>query len=326
MRIFLTGATGFIGGTLARQLAAAGHNVVAIARNPDKAGDLSKAGVLVVRGDVTERASLVDAMRGAEVVFHIAGWYKVGVNEPEQAQAINVEGTRNVLDVMREHGIPRGVYTSTLAINSDTGGRLVDETFTFSGTHRTVYDRTKADAHHVAVGYIREGLPLTIVMPGLVYGPGDTSTVHETFVSLLKGRLPMIPRDVYYSPAYIDDIAHAHWLALEKGQPGEHYIIGGEVASLPDLLRAASTYAGVPMPRVQVSGGMMLTSAKLAKPFDGLLPRLYRSESLMSSATSYTGSNAKARRELGYDPRPLSAGIPPTIDWELAQLGMKRKV
>jgi nucleoside-diphosphate-sugar epimerase len=192
MKYFVTGATGFVGGHVARQLIAAGHEVVAVVRTPAKAHDL--AGVILHQGDVTEKESMRAPMQGVDGVFHIAGWYKVGVRDKTPGEKINVEGTRNVLELMRELSIPRGVYTSTLAINSDTHGKLVDESYHYTGSHLSEYDRSKWAAHYeVAEPMIAEGLPLTIVMPGLIYGPGDTSSARTTFLQYLQRKLPFIP-------------------------------------------------------------------------------------------------------------------------------------
>src|SRR5262249_9542155 len=150
MIAFLTGATGFIGGAIARQLVSAGHRVRAVVRNPSKASALAQLGVELHEGDVTDRETLRRPMTGADAVLHVAGWYTLGGRDNRDAFRINVDGTRNVLTVMRELGIPKGVYTSTLAVNSDTGGRIVDETYRFDGRHISVYDRSKDEAHRVA--------------------------------------------------------------------------------------------------------------------------------------------------------------------------------
>src|SRR5262249_6995812 len=150
MKYFLTGATGFLGGQLARQLVTAGHGVVALVRSPAKATDLAALGVTLAQGDVTDPASLRAPMQGVDGVFHVAGWYKIGQRDSSAAQTINVDGTRNVLAVMRELGIPKGVYTSTLAIWSDTHGQKPDERYHFTGRHISEYDRTKAAAHEIA--------------------------------------------------------------------------------------------------------------------------------------------------------------------------------
>src|SRR5688572_25446857 len=229
MRYFLTGATGFIGGRIARQLREAGPDVAALVRSPDKAEGLRALGVSLHTGDVTDRRSLRPAMEGADGVFHAAAWYVLGRPDRHEAERVNVGGTFNVLDVMRELRIPRGVYTSTLAVFSDTRGRLVDESYRFDGKHLTEYDRTKWLAHyHVALPMIeRHNLPLVIVQPGVVYGPGDHSRVRDTFVQYLRGRLRVLPKRTAYCWSHVDDTARGHILAMEKGKPGEAYILAG---------------------------------------------------------------------------------------------------
>jgi nucleoside-diphosphate-sugar epimerase len=190
MKYFITGATGFVGNVLARQLRTAGHEVHASVRSPQKASDLQSLGVKLFLGDITDKESMREAMQGVDGIFHVAGWYKVGAHDKSPGEKINVHGTRNVLELMKELRIPRGVYTSTLAVNSDTHCQLVDESYRFTGKHISEYDRTKAIAHHIADQFIAEGLPLIIVMPGLVYGPGDTSTLRHNIIDFLQGKLP----------------------------------------------------------------------------------------------------------------------------------------
>jgi len=128
MKYFVTGATGFIGGEVVRQLIAAGHTVVAVVRSPEKAQALTNLGVEIHQGDITDKASLRAPMTGADGVFHIAAWYKLGARDTSVAEKINVQGTRNVLELMQELNIPKGVYTSTVAVFSDTRGKGMDET------------------------------------------------------------------------------------------------------------------------------------------------------------------------------------------------------
>jgi nucleoside-diphosphate-sugar epimerase len=144
MKYFVTGATGFIGGRVTRQLLAAGHEVIVLVRTPSAAQDLVTEGVKVHVGDITNKESLRTPMTGVDGVFHIAAWYKVGVRDTSQAETINVSGTRNVLEMMKELGIPKGVYTSTLTVFSDTRGQMVDESYQYTGsTFLSEYDRTK---------------------------------------------------------------------------------------------------------------------------------------------------------------------------------------
>ena len=323
MRYFVTGATGFIGGVVVRKLRQRGDEVVALVRDPGRARHLADDGVELARGDVSDRESLAEPMSGVDGVFHIAGWYKVGVDDRAAAWETNVEGTRNVLATMAELGTPKGVYTSTVAINSDTHGVEVDESYRFVGKHLSLYDTTKAEAHRIARAQIAEGLPLVIVMPGLVYGPEDTSGVRASLRELLRGRLPALPTGTEYSWAHVDDIAEAHLLAMDDAPVGETYIVAGERASLLDAMRLAAQVSGRRAP-VGIPAGAM----RAMGPVTGLLgkvlpvPPEYTPEGLrVVAGTTYLGSNAKARRELGYDPRPLADGWVETVRHEMATMG-----
>ncbi len=325
MRYFVTGATGFVGGRVVRQLVDSGHEVVAVARNPDKAQDLAALGVTLARGDVTDKESMRAPMTGADGVFHIAGWYKIGVKDKRDGERINIGGTRNVLELMRELGIPRGVYTSTLAVFSDTHGRLVDETYRYDGPHLSEYDRTKWVAHYeVAEPMIAAGLPLVIVQPGLIYGPGDTSSVRTTLLQYLQRKLPMIPTRTAFCWAHVDDIARGHILAMERGRPGESYIIAGPPHTLVDALQLAVSITGVPGPRIHVPPAGMKATAALMSVVERAVPvpDEYSAEYLrVNAGTTYLGDNAKARRELGYAPRPLRDGLAETLQHEMRLLG-----
>ena len=326
MRYFVTGATGFIGGHLARQLAAGGHHVVALVREPARAADLAQLGIELAPGDVTDRESLRAPMRGADGVFHVAGWYKLGVRESTAAALTNVQGTRNVLEVMRELSVPKGVYTSTVAVNSDTHGKLLDETYRSPGAPLSVYDQTKWRAHYeVAEPLMRQGLPLVIAMPGLTYGPGDTSPVHTALVQYLQRKLPMVPLETAYSWGHVDDIARGHMLAMERGQVGERYIIAGPTHTLLEALEMARDITGIPLPTRRASPGMLRAMARVMGVVGSVvpLPPDYSAEYLrVSAGVTYAGENAKARRELGYDPRPLADGLRETLLYEMGQLGM----
>lgn len=254
-------------------------------------------------------------MTGVDGVFHIAGWYKIGTKDPAEGDRVNVAGTRNVLAAMKNLGIPKGVYTSTLAVFSDTRGQLVDESYRTKGNGPwlTHYDRTKWLAHYkIAEPMIREGLPLVIVQPGLNYGPGDTSEVRPIFVRYLRRRLTALPRETAYCWGHVDDTARGHLLAMEKGVPGESYIIAGPPHSLIEAFEIAQRITGIRAPRMHVSPRLLRGIARLA-----------RSERLRDVAgVTYLGSNEKARRVLGFDPRPLEAGLRETLAHEMQLLGM----
>ncbi len=328
MRYFVTGATGFIGGRVARMLVAAGHQVVAIARHPAAATDLSNLGVQVVAGDVTDRESLREPMTGVDGVYHIAGWYRIGVKDKSQAARINVDGTRNVLEIMRELGIPRGVYTSTLAVNSDTHGRVVDETYRYTGPFLSEYDRTKWVAHYqVAEPMIEAGLPLVIVMPGVVYGPGDTSSLRTTFLQYLERKLPVVPQRTAFCWATVEDTARGHLLAMEKGKVGESYMICGEPHTLVEALDLTETVTGIPRPASAPPFVFKAMSRFMSVAEKGIsVPEQFSAENLrVIAGVTYLGSNAKARRELGFAPRPLEEGLPEMLYHEMGLLGLEPK-
>ena len=263
-------------------------------------------------------------MMGVDGVFHIAGWYKIGARDKSEARRTNVDGTRNVLETMRELGIAKGVYTSTLAIFSDTHGQKPDESYKFTGKHISVYDQTKAEAHEIAEGFIRDGLPLVIVQPGLIYGPGDTSALAPSIRQYLRRRLPVVPQGTTFCWAYVDDVARGHLLAMEKGRVGESYILAGPCHKLTEFFELAQEITGVPMPKTRMAPGVMRAMAGLMNVAEKIVPvpQIYTSEYLrVNGGTTYMGDNSKARRELGYDPRPLKEGLEETLRYEME--GMK---
>ncbi|MBN1283992.1 MAG: NAD-dependent epimerase/dehydratase family protein [Anaerolineae bacterium] len=327
MKYFVTGATGFIGGHVARQLVEAGHRVTALARDPAKATDLAALGVTVWQGDILDKESMRAPMTGVDGVFHIAAWYKVGAKDASMAYRINVEGTRSVLELMHELEIPKGVYTSTLAVFSDTGGRVVDENYYMTGEFLSEYDRTKWVAHYqVALPMIEKGLPLVVVLPGLVYGPGDHSSVRTAVVQYLQGRLPVSPQKTAFCWAHVEDTARGHLLAMEKGKPGASYIIAGPVYTFIEALAMAEQITGVPAPRLHPGPGTMRALSKLMRFVERFMPvpEVYASEMLrILAGVTYLGSHAKARRELGYTLRPFEEGWRETLYHEMELLGMR---
>jgi nucleoside-diphosphate-sugar epimerase len=322
MRYFLTGATGFVGNAVAHQLLEQGHQVNAIIRDPQKAVELKKLSANVYLGDITDKESMRAAMRGVDGVYHIAAWYKIGAHKNrDQGEKVNIQGSRNVFELMKELRIPKGVYTSTLAINSNTHDKLVDETYHFTGKHISEYDRTKAAAHDLAKNFIAEGLSLVIVMPGIIYGPGDTSTLRTNITDFLKNRLPMLPTKTAMCWAHVEDIAKGHILAMEKGKFGETYIIAGECETLQNAFKLASQITGKQAP-FSIPYQLVSAMAAVAKPFDALLPETYTSEGLrVIAGATYIGDNSKAKRELGYEPRSFRQGWEETIRHEMSLLG-----
>jgi len=327
MKYFVTGATGFVGGRGVRQLIDAGHQVVVVVRNPAKATDLASLGIEIHQGDVTDKESMRTPMQGVDGVFRIAGWYKIDVRDKSEGAKTNIQGTRNVLELMWELGIAKGVYTSTVAVFSDTHGRMVDETYIYKGPHLSEYDRTKWVTHYkVTEPMVEGGLPLVIVQPGVIYGPGDSSSLHTALVQYLQRKLPMMPGRTAFCWAHVDDIAHGHILAMEKGIPSQSYIIAGPKHAFVDAMKLAQQATGVPTPWMIAPPPMMKAMAGMMGVVEKIVavPESYSADYLrVNAGVTYIATNAKAVRELGYNPRPLEEGLPETLQYEMQLLGMK---
>ena len=325
-RYLVTGATGFLGSELAKQLVGRGHQAVALVRSPEKASLLKALGVPLHVGDISDRESLRQPMTGVDGVFHTAAWYRIGIKDSRHiAERTNVEGTRNVLEVARQLSIPRVVYTSTVGVFGDTRGRMVDESYYSHGPFLTEYDRTKWVAHYeVAVPMMAAGLPLIIAMPGLVYGPGDTSAVRTTLTQLLRGRLFITPKGVTFAWGYIEDIARGLRQAMDVGTIGQSYILAGPPHTFQDAFAMAAKIAGRRQPPLHPPPMLMRGAAKMA----GFVERWnfqfpYPAETLrLMAGTTWLGSSAKAEKELGFTTRPLEEGLRHTVEHELRQLGM----
>jgi nucleoside-diphosphate-sugar epimerase len=327
---FITGATGFVGGAIADMLLDEGHDLVVLARTPSKAEDLADRGAEVVDGDITEKESMRDAMDGTDGVYHIAAWYKVGAADDSKAERINVGGTRNVLELVDELDIPKAVYTSSIAINSDTKGQVVDESYRFEGPHQSEYDRTKWTAHYEVVEPMAaDGVPVVSLLPGAIYGPGDTSQIRKFLRMYLKGILPAVPQRTAMSFGHIEDTARAHLQAMEDGEPGEEYIVTGPHRTVVELFETAADITGIPAPRgvpPEVFTGLSIFSG-FAEPFVDMqdivdLPDFFRSETLrVMAGSTYLGDNSKAVEELGLEHRPFEDGLRKTIAHEMRDLG-----
>lgn len=322
-RYFVTGATGFLGAEITKQLISRGHQVVALIRSPAKAGLLRTLGVALHEGDITDRESLRAPMADTDGVFHCAAWFKVGVTDP-LAERTNVEGTRNVLETMREMGIPKGVYTSSVVVFSDTHGRVPDEIYRYDGPHLSEYNRTKWLAHYtVALPMMAAGLPLVVVMPGLVYGPGDTSGMHAALVSLLRKRLPFTPRRTAFCWAHVEDTARGHIQAMEQGRAGQTYLITGPRHTFEEAFDLVARLSKVPRPllhpgprTMRAMAGMMSLVGRFADLPPALTPEALR----VLAGCTYFGSNDKAVRELGFSARSLAEGMDQTLEHELRAL------
>lgn len=318
MKAFVTGGTGFIGRHLVRQLLEKGYDVHALARSAQGCAMIENMGATAVRGDITDVNSMRAGMAGSDVVFHVAGWYQVGAGSAAQAETINVGGTRKVLRLAHELGVPKIVYTSTIAVFGDTHGELVDEAFYQGGPFLTEYDRTKWLAHYkVALPLIEKGAPITIVMPGGVYGPGDTSLIAELMRLFYRG-FPAVPGpETTLTYAHVEDVAQGHILAAEKGKIGESYILAGPAIPLGEMMDFWAYLTGKRAPLLRLPSVMLRPFAPVMGALGAAtpLPPVFSQEATQSTGVTYMARSDKARAQLGWETRPLQTGMLETFAW-----------
>jgi dihydroflavonol-4-reductase len=316
MRVFLTGGTGFIGGEVARELRARGDEVRALVRTPSKAAALQDLGCELVAGDLSDEAALTTACRGVDAVIHGAALYEVGVPAARRAAMVdaNVLGTERVLGGALAAGVGKAVYISTVAVFGNTHGQVADETWVrpVEDSYTSVYEETKVLAHQRAREIAARGLPLVIVQPGVVYGAGDTSTMGDLLDRFLAGRLPALPfPELGVTPVHRDDVAAGVLLALDKGVPGESYVLAGTPVRMRELVAELAAASGRRAPRLTVPTALIRALAPLGKfvgPAMGFPPNL-REVLSSSDGVTFWASGRKATDELGWSSRPLSQGL-----------------
>lgn len=321
MKAFITGATGFIGGALARQLAARGDTVICLVRDPARAGDLKKIGAQLVRGDITEPATLREPMRGADVVYHLAGSYQYGPKYIPQMRAINVDGARNVLELAAELGVPKIVHTSSVAVFGDTRHKIMDESYrTELDTLPTEYERTKWQAHYeVAVPLQARGAPLIITQPGVVTGPRDPSP-HMQIMEFYLNRFPMaFGAESGVSWSHVEDIANGHILAAERGKPGESYILAGPSLTWKQVQQKWQEITKIPPAKIWIPGWMIGANQIMIGAMERVgLPTPFSAEGLASMRDcTFWGSPAKAEQTLGWKQRPLMDAFREVLEYEM---------
>lgn len=316
MRVFLTGGTGFLGAQVARLLVERGDRVRALVRDPARAGELRELGCELVVGDLSDEGALVAALEGVTALVHCAALYAVGVPEERRGDLVdtNVCGTERMLGAALTAGVHKAVHVSTVAVYGDTGGRVVDETWTRDPAlpWSSVYEETKAVAHGRAQDLSARGLPLSIATPGLIYGPGDTSAFGALLEQFLDGRLPVLPfPDLGVSPVHRDDAADGVLAALDKGVPGESYVLAGAPVTVRELVGELAAVSGRRPPRFTLPSALLKAlspAGALAGPALGLPPNLGELVRCSDGVTFWASAD-KAARELGWTPRSLREGL-----------------
>ena len=261
MKVFVTGATGFIGGEVVRQLRQRGDEVACLVRSPEKGAKLSELGCELVAGDLGDEAAIRKGMEGCDAVIHAAAVYEVGIPPSERLpmREANVGGTERVLGMALELKTPKVVYVSTVGVFGNTGGRIVDETYEHPAESFTsAYEETKWEAHQVAKRLIADGLPCVIVQPGGVYGPGDTSSIGQLLDQFLSGKMPMMPfPELGICLTHVEDIATGILLALDKGTPGEAYVISGPATTVREAIGVVADVTGRKAPKRAIPTPLM---------------------------------------------------------------------
>ena len=313
MRVFLTGGTGFLGSSVARLLAARGDRVRVLVRDPARAQGLRALGCELVVGDLSDEAALVTALRGVTALVHCAERSEVGVDDEGRGElvATNVCGTERMLGAALTAGVHKAVHVSSVEVFGDTGGQVVDERWTRDPAlaWRSAYEETKAVAHGRALDLSARGLPLAIVQPGHLYGPG---AAHGRAGQLrLDGWSPTLAfaeRGVV--PVHRDDAADGVVAALDKGVPGESYVLAGQPVRLRELLALVAQRSGRRPPRAlpTVLLRALSPAGRFVGPALGLAPNLSELVRASDGVTSWA-SSSRASRELGWDARPLPEGL-----------------
>lgn len=332
MEVFLTGGTGFIGRPLTRCLLRRGWSVTALVRKPDspQAQALSRMGAQLALGDILERESMRAPMRGADIVIHAAGHYELGCDQAgqERMRACNVTGTDNVLGLALELGIARTVCVSSVGALGETGRQLRDETFTRQAPCRTYYERTKMEAHAIALEYRQRGLPLVIACPHHVVGANDHSPlgyIVRLWVNRVMPPLPWSP-DALSALVHVDDLAEGLALAADRGRLGEIYFFCSEVRTLRENLAYWRQHPGAFWPRVWLPAKLVRLLFAPLEPLQRSLglPAFISRETVVTLSMNWCYGSAKARQELGWAPRSAEALWCATMDGEIELLARRK--
>lgn len=310
MKVFITGGTGFVGRHLVRQLVASGHDVQALAGNRAADSALRILGATPVPGHVTDRASLEGAMGGCDVVYHLPNTQWVTSEDSERVQTQIVAGTQHTLGAAFDLNIPRIVFFSNVSVYGDTNGQLVDETYVPSRPPAGEIPQALWHAHFdVAQQLTRQGAPIVTVMPGEIYGPGETGWLANLMRRFYRGSLPVIPApETTFTYTYVKDVVRGAILAAEKGRIGESYCLTGPAVPLGELIEFWAQLTGRRAPSISMSARSLRAMPLLV---DTVIDETLRD---MLGGT-YMASSDKARRELGWSTQPMQPTTLETFEW-----------
>jgi dihydroflavonol-4-reductase len=325
MKVFLTGATGFVGSHVARAYAAEGAELRLLTRKTSNLAGLEGIAADTFVGDLRQPEGLRVALTGCDALVHVAADYRLWVRNPEEMYAANVTGTRELLRIAREVGIQRVVYTSSVAtMGFKCDGTIVDEATPVSLDEMIGhYKRSKFLAELEAIAAAKSGQDVMILNPTTPVGPSDAkpTPTGRIVVDFLNKNFPAYV-DTGLNLVNVDEVARMHVVALDRGTPGERYILGGENLSLKQILDRLSAITGLPSPTMKVPHAVAMAFAFFDENFTGKLrgkePRA-TVEAVRMGKKMMFASSAKAVRELGFRELPVAAALLGAVEWFWAQ-------
>jgi dihydroflavonol-4-reductase len=318
---FVTGATGFIGSHVVRRLLRRGDRVRILARNSSRKSNIEGLCTDIVIGDLRDSMSMLRFLQGCRRVYHVAADYRLWARNPQEIYDNNVGGTRNLLSACCEAGVEKVVYTSTVGtIGMRPDGVPADEESPVRLDDMIGhYKRSKFMAEQVALEFAASGLPVVIVNPTTPVGTGDIkpTPTGKIILDFLKGRMPAYV-DTGLNLVGVEDVALGHLLAEEKGRVGERYLLGGENWSLEEILEALARICGKRTPRIRIPYLAAVLFAYLDNFVVGAILRrepFIPLEGVKMARHKMYVSSEKARRELGYAPRPVAEALREAVDY-----------
>ncbi len=315
MSVLVTGGTGFVGGAIVRALVNEGNQVRVLARRTSKTDHLESLGIEIVYGDILDGASMEAALRGCETLYHAAALYDLWGQDEQALMQTEIEGTRNALEAARKAGVGKVVYTSTSLTVGERKGEVGTETTEHRGYFLSKYERAKFEAEQVARSYLDKGLPIVMVNPSGVYGPGDVKPTGRFVVDLLNRRMPGLFRGST-SLVYIDDVGIGHVRAAGKDKIGERYILSGNIVTVQQWAGVLCGLSGAKMP-----GTVPVFLAGTYACFGEMVSRLTKRAPVLSKETfrltshGFQVDGSKAAKELGIEYTLLEEGLRRTILW-----------
>jgi len=323
VKVFVTGATGFVGSHVARELASRGADLRLLVRRTSNLANIEGLAAETATGDLLDPESLRSAIRGCDAVMHVAADYRLWVRDPETMYRANVEGTRALLRIAREEEVPRCVYTSSVAtMGFRSDGTIVDETTPVSIEDMVGhYKRSKFQAEQAAIEAAKAGQSVIILNPTTPIGPGDwkPTPTGRIIVDFLNRKFPAYV-DTGLNLVDVREVARTHADALERsvGWPGERYILGGENLTLKQILDKMSAITGLPSPTMKVPHSVAMMFAFFDETITGRIrgkePRA-TVEAVRMGKKMMFASSARAERELGFHIVPVYQALRSAIDW-----------